>query len=243
MSAKKNLKRIGKQLYLSLTGGLNRSEFSIHGIKVHIPAEIDIRIRYFIARKRYENSEAALIREHLLPGDTVIELGGALGVISKVIRDQIGQDGLHIIVEPNPATIDICKTNAAHVNTQVIQAAVAYDASEVELSQDASLLDNRLVVSPDKNKDTFSVATTSLADLHEKAGGGRYSLVCDIEGAEGDLVSREPEALADCERLIMEVHPEYLLERGTTLEAMLSQLEALGFKKVSLARNALYMSR
>lgn len=237
------LKTFGKRVYLALTGGVDRTAFHIHGVTVQIPAEIDLRIRFFIARQRYENSEAALIRDHIPTGATVIELGGALGVISKVIRDQIGPEGTHVVVEPNPAIIDVCRTNAAHEKTQVVQAALAYDAENVQLSQDASLLDNRLVQDLRPGQASFTVPATTLSKLHAMAGGGRFSLVCDIEGAEADLVQGDTEALRHCDRIIMEVHPGYLEERGSSLDTLLGQLAALGFRQVSLAKNALYMTR
>lgn len=243
MSERMPLKTLGKLAYLALTGGIGRTAFSIHGVEVQIPREIDTRIRFFIARRRYENSEAALIRKHIPKGATVIELGGALGVISKVVRDQIGPDGTHIVVEPNPAIIDVCRTNAAHPKTHVLQAALAYGADEVELSQDASLLDNRLVDKPRPGQNSFRVPTTTLAALHKVVGGGRFSLVCDIEGAEADLTVHDPAAWAQCDRIIMEVHPGYIEERGSSLDELLGQLKDLGFTQVSLAKNALYMTR
>ncbi|WP_394196007.1 FkbM family methyltransferase [Litoreibacter albidus] len=239
----KGIKAFGKKAYLALTGGVNRTTFDIHGVQVFIPAHIDPRIRYFIARGRYENREAELIRQHLCEGDTVIELGGALGVISKVIRDQIGDAAQHIVVEPNPAVLDTCKINAGHSNTKVVQAAIAYGQTEVLLSQDASLLDNRLVEHPKSGQLSFSAPTTSLAALHDEIQQKRFKLVCDIEGAEGDLVRFDAETLSYCDSIIMEVHAEYLIDRGTTLEEMINQFKALDFKVISMEGNALYLSR
>lgn len=101
-----------------------------------------MKIRYIIARNRYENTEAKLVQQHLKHGDNIIELGGALGVISKVIRKQIGPKATHIVVEPNVDIIDICKINSDA--TEIINAAVAYNTKTVSMSKTASLLDNRV---------------------------------------------------------------------------------------------------
>ncbi|WP_299192045.1 FkbM family methyltransferase [uncultured Litoreibacter sp.] len=240
---KRRIKTFGKLVYLALTGGASRTRFPIHGVTVDIPADVDTRIRFFIARNRYENTEAALIRQHVVSGETVIELGGALGVISKVIRDQIGPEGTHVVVEPNPAIFDICTKNAGSgERTHMRRAAIGYGVDEVVLQQDASLLDNRVVEGAAAGANSFSVPTTSLKELHQLVGG-RFTLICDIEGMEGDLVAQDAETFAHCDKIIMEVHPQFLEQRGTSLETMIGQLEAMGFKQVSLEKWALYMTR
>lgn len=241
------LKHHGKQLYLALTGGVQRSAFSIHGVQVEIPSQIDTRIRFFIARGRYENAEAALVRAHVAPGDTVIELGGALGVISAVIRDQIGPEGQHIVVEPNEAVFEVCARNARSGDTlgrtQMVAAAIAYGTPKVTLVREASLLDNHVAAGRSDGQDSKDVPATSLADLHKTIGGERFVLVCDIEGAEVDLVENDALALAHCDKIIMEVHPAFMESRGKSLQMVLDGLSAMGFEQVSLERNALFMSR
>lgn len=242
----KRLKTFGKQLYLALTGGMHRARFAIHGVTVEIPAHVDTRIRFFIARGRYENAEASLVRQYINPGEAVIELGGALGVISAVIRDQIGPSAHHVVVEPNEAVFEICRNNATQTGAQhttMVAAAIAYGTPSVTLVREASLLDNHVSAGRGMGEDTIEVPATSLAALYAQLPADRFALVCDIEGAEIDLVENDAEALKNCDKIIMEVHPEFMETRGKSLQMVLDGLTALGFRQVSLEKNALFMTQ
>lgn len=238
---KQIFKTFGKNLFLSLTGGRLRTRFDIHGVNVYVPLSVGLKIRFIVARKRYETAEAALIRQELNHGDTVIELGGALGIISKVIRNQIGPDATHIVVEPNTDIIEVCKINAEA--TELINAAIAYDTKTVAMTNTASLLDNRVNGQTSQADNVQIVPAITLSSLVKKLDGKKYTLVCDIEGSEAQLVSKDPDAFKDCQKIIMEVHDEFIKQNGYELDDMIAQLAALGFAQISLEENALFMVR
>ena len=109
----------------------NEEVFSPHGISIKIPKDADVAIRYLLARGRpYEAPEAAMVRKYLTFGMNVIELGGCYGIISALIRKQIGPDARHIIVEADPSLAKICACNANLKNTNkladIVVAAVDY---------------------------------------------------------------------------------------------------------------------
>lgn len=236
---KQFFKTVGKNLFLTVTGGKYRTEFNIHGTSVYIPLSVGLKIRYIIGRKRYEKAEAALIRQELRHGDNVIELGGALGIISKVIRNQIGPEATHIVVEPNKDIIEVCRINAKA--TELINAAVAYGTKTVSMASTASLLDNRIDGQASQADNIHIVPATTLSSLVKKIDGKKYILVCDIEGSEAQLVSKDPEAFKNCQKIIMEVHDDFIKQNGYDLNDMIAQLTTLGFTQISLEKNALFM--
>ena len=109
----------------------NGDTFQAYGMDLIVPAIVDPNVRYILAKGRpYESEEAHFIQQVMANGHSVIELGGSLGVISRVIRRAVGADARHIIVEANPDLAPICADNAMRDAkdgaTILHQAAVAY---------------------------------------------------------------------------------------------------------------------
>jgi hypothetical protein len=61
----------------------------------------------------------------------------------------------------------------------------------------------------------ISVAAITLGGILDSAGFDRFSLICDIEGAEADLVSHELSLISDrADFVLMEIHPRILGQAG-----------------------------
>jgi hypothetical protein len=79
---------------------------------------------------------------------------------------------------------------------------------------------------------TLRVATVTLKEILRQFQFDRFTLICDIEGMEGELVRRESDILAKHVTLIViEVHPKLL--GNNTVEEMLVRLESIGFEIAS----------
>ena len=87
------MKQLQRRFYLWMRSAFGRSGefFSPHGIQVRVPQTSDLAIRYLLSKGRpYEEPEAKMVRRFLPEGTNVIELGGCFGIVSALIRDQIG---------------------------------------------------------------------------------------------------------------------------------------------------------
>ncbi|MGY8789588.1 MAG: hypothetical protein ACKVKR_04735, partial [Pseudomonadales bacterium] len=75
-----------------------------------------------------------MVKSFLGKNTNVIELGGSLGIISALIRNQIGPRAKHIIVEANRDLASICALNAKQNGevgaTEVVVAAIDYSGAE-----------------------------------------------------------------------------------------------------------------
>ena len=103
---------IRRNIQLELYRLIRGPSFAVHGVSVEVPRSVGIELRYNLMRERYENDEAELIRKYVSRGCNVVELGGSLGIVSRVIRDTIGPGAVHIVVEANPDLVEICAQNA-----------------------------------------------------------------------------------------------------------------------------------
>ena len=213
----------------------NEEVFSPHGISIKIPKEADLAIRYLLARGRpYEAPEAEMVHKYLTVGMDVIELGGCYGIISALIRKQIGPDAKHIIVEADPSLAKICACNANLENTNnladIVVAAVDYSgAKEIIFAPGPNAHAGRVANSGEAG---FTVPTTTLTEQVSKLSKNEYVLICDIEGAELDLFQNEQTALSRAYLLILETHPKIYPRKKLDYQEIKKNIEHLGFVEV-----------
>jgi hypothetical protein len=78
------------------------------------------------------------------------------------------------------------------------------------------------------SEDQVDVPATTLHQLLDDHGFRRCTLICDIEGAEVELVRREARTLSQCvETLIMEVHHRLVGDEASAV--LLETLHQAGF--------------
>ncbi|MEL6372676.1 MAG: FkbM family methyltransferase [Pseudomonadota bacterium] len=220
--------------YLDATGGA----FLFAGKPVELPPDTVLGLQYAVAQETYERAERDLIDAHLPADLPVIELGGCLGLVSSYIARRLALDVEHIIVEANPALLEICARNAhAHregVRAQVLHHAVAYGMDEVSFAVRANPHGSRLDDGATKGTRVTVPAVTLSALVAQTLGEGKpFGLICDIEGAEFDLVERDGAALAACQMAIIEVHPDVFEAQGRSLEAFLALAQDAGLKPIA----------
>lgn len=216
--------------------------FTIHGVEVRVPETVELGVRNALLRGRYETGEANAIRRHLRSGDTVIELGGSLGVISRVIRDMIGPEGWHVVVEANPRLIPVCTTNAQAgarpERTRVLHAALAYDCDRAHFQFGANAHIGRVHAAAAPG--LVEVPAVTLSTLASWLPAQTpFALVCDIEGAELDLFQQEVEVFHRVSIAIIEIHPEHFERRGCSEADFLALATARGLNCIWRSVNIL----
>lgn len=207
-------------------------DFMAHGLAVTVPKIVSPNIRYILAKGRpYEADEAHFIQQSLPSGMNVIELGGSLGVISRVIRRTIGQDAQHIVVEANPDLAPICRANAlCDVKpglTTVLEGAIAYSGDATIRFSRGETHHSGHIAGPDE-QDTFETPTLKLSDVLEKLPKDAvWSLVSDIEGGEMDLFLNEPpKTFEKLAYAVIEIHPDAFGAMGYCEDRFMAQLKA-----------------
>ena len=163
----------------------------------------------------YESAEARFVTRYLSAGRDVLELGSSVGAMGSLILRKLEPDRRLVAVEANPRLLPLLRRNLAHHadgrSFAVEHAAVCHPpgdgpAGEVELLLGASLTSRLPVGSEAAQGERAVVPAARLRDLVARHRLSRYSLVCDIEGAEAGLVLREHEALLACEQAVVELH-------------------------------------
>ncbi len=210
--------------------------YALDGARFTLPAWAD-DIKRNIRRGHYEAAERRLVIDYLNGGLPVVELGGAFGILSGVIARQLDAATPQIIVEANPVLVEYCRENAMAQRAPgapvtVVHGAIAYGAGkEVAFLQSGGFLGSRLARQGDTG--AIRVPALSLTQLlNAQLPDQDFELVCDIEGAEIDLVQNDAGALERCQLAIVEMHADAFAAKGSSEAAFLGMLAAAGLSVV-----------
>jgi FkbM family methyltransferase len=206
----------------------NRVEMSGLVFSVANPL-IHIRMKSTLADNSYEREERLLIERHLPADLPVIELGGAIGVVSCFTNRRLARPDQHVVVEANPLLIPTLSFNGSlnHCPFTVRHAALGYDSEEVDFYSGSTFLGGSLSA---VSRRSIRVPAITLERLLKETGFPTACLVADIEGAEATLVEREAEILRSRIRwFIFEFHP--LTLGSDRIDELFARLQSLGFRE------------
>ena len=198
-------------------------------------------LKYLLLTGKHEAPERTLIRRYLNRALPLVELGGALGVVSCIANAMLEVPSRHVVVEANPGLLQLLDDNRRRNGCEftVMHRAIGYGAPMLRFPVHADVLASSTFV---ENASTVEVQTTSLRAILDAHGFSRCSLVCDIEGAEIELVREEPAILRDhVDVLIMEVHERIVGQQH--VDAMLQSLQGLGFELIERVWDTVAMRR
>jgi FkbM family methyltransferase len=187
----------------------------------------------------YESAESRFVRRYLLTDCDAIELGSSLGIVSCHMRRRLITDRRLVCVEANLQLLPVLemtlRLNRCDENVTIIGGAIDYaagDHASVWFSPGASNVQGR--VAPAAEEGTQTVPALTLTGVIDRAGiDGDFTLVCDIEGAEAQMIAHEREMLARCRQIVVELHQTVV--NGQVIEPadlVASLVRCHGFKLV-----------
>lgn len=175
----------------------------------------------------YEQPEIALVKKYVQPDVPIIELGGCIGVVSCVANRLLANPSEHVVLEANPAVLDLLKANRDRngCSFRVEHAALGYASATVEFYINSGFMSGS---SFRKTEKKIAVPAITLAQLAAQSQFARFNLLADIEGAEIDLVEHESEVLSThVQRIMLETHPHIVGEAA--VNGMIDRLKSVGF--------------
>jgi FkbM family methyltransferase len=191
---------------------------------------------------RYEPQETTLLQQILRPGMTFVDVGANWGYFTLCAAHLVGGSGRVVSIEVDPRA---CRTLRANINRNklesvtVIEMAASDAAGVLQLHEyegaanefgNFGLIRAEATVS---SRRQFDVAASPVDDVLERAGIDQIDLLkMDIEGAEGRALTGLRRALGDrrIKFLLLEVHPQYLRDQGTSVERVFADLRSHGYR-------------
>ena len=214
--------------WIEITG----NRVTLDGLVFDLSArEIRTDLKSYFRRGEYEAGERRLAMKYLPRDKALIELGGCVGVVSCLINRCLEDPSRHWVLEANPAMLATLQlnrdTNGAAF--QVLNTAIAYAGRFADFEVNDAFVGSRVSRSPlDSVTSTIRVPATTLQALASDLGLDTFSIVCDIEGIECELVANEMSLLkTHVGWIVMEEHPRVVGDLA--FQKMHAALNAAGF--------------
>jgi FkbM family methyltransferase len=180
----------------------------------------------------HELDERFLLRRHLPRHLPIVECGGGLGVISCLANRTINNPYMHVVIEANPQMIPLLQKNC-NINSckfKIYNKAIFYENQSIEFSLDPGFVGSGI---HHDSGEKITVGTTSIKEMANTSGFEKFSLICDIEGSETNLVNNEFDILKDrVDFILIEFHPAIIGVRA--VDDIHSRLEHAGFILVEM---------
>lgn len=230
--------QVGKESFTRTLHSASDAIVSLLGNKVHLDScvlhvenpIISKQAKYELLSNYYEVQERKAVKAFLDPRLPVVELGGSAGLVACVTNKRLTKPNKHIVVEANALIVPTLRHNRSvnHCDFEILHAALGYGSDVVHFIQDTNYLGSRV----GSVGSTTSVKAVTLQGLQNTYSFNTFSLICDIEGGEEELLRHEPHILQKhVHTLIMELHPYF--SGWPKVHSLIGEIEALGFKRLS----------
>jgi len=204
---------------------------------IFIPAEwIELHKRGRVYLGLYEKNESILVRDYLDPNLDTIELGSGVGVVTSNICKVLNSGSRLVGVEGNPSLVSYASKNMHRFESTVLRS-IENGIVQGEFSKNKNrkfFIDkgdfqfSSSTVGP--NADEVVVQEIVLSDLLERNSYNEYQLVSDIEGAEYGILNDDSNALANCSRIVIELHECEIDGELISIDELRRMIESKGFK-------------
>ncbi|WP_333846833.1 FkbM family methyltransferase [Phaeobacter italicus] len=189
------------------------------------PDIVPPRVRKMLRAGTYEAKEAQAAQQLIKPGDVVMELGGGIGFMSTLVATKTEAASVHSY-EANPHLIPyIRRVHAANgvTNAYLTHAVLAPKAGKQTFYVRENFLASSLSAMEDEpHQEEVEVPALDMnaviAELKPSV------LICDIEGAEADLLPQMD--LSGLRAVLIETHPQWIGKEG--IRRLFACLDAAG---------------
>jgi FkbM family methyltransferase len=208
---------------------LRRRYYATQGFKYYLPSS-DLLVRGKCLRDEHEVNTRAMVKKHVRPDATVLDLGACSGIVSCVINRNLARKRHHLAVEANPEVIELLRTNRdlnscefliEHCMVSRHSEGEFYLAEDIFISSTSAMHGRRV-----------TVPVFSVEQLERKHDLTFDTLFMDIQGSEHEFLRENRDFLARCKTAIVEMHDPTVDERSESrslfAEASLKMIDAQG---------------
>jgi len=204
------------------------NEITLDGLRFDV-SDLSTKIRNRLLSGAYEAHEKKMCFDFLSQGDSVVEIGAAIGFIGLLCQKKLGLRN-YTSFEANPRTFQILKRNYElnGVEPRVWNMALAHADGFVDLDVGTDFWENSICYNNDSQNGvkTVRVPAGTLQTLLQVAGHKVNVLIIDIEGAEQFIdLGQIP---AEISKIIIELHPKVIGQE--TVYNIVASFIGLGFR-------------
>lgn len=190
-------------------------EVIIDNVKIKLRgAPYSFGIKLILNKGEYECPERNLLRSIDLNGETVIEMGGSIGILTAILANKVGSNGKVISVEASQRLTSYSKSwLEINQNIKVITGfgfPVLKVKSQIDIlkfDESGSSLVGQIVY---KNSNKNLNNESSIYDIQKISNLFNITptiLIIDIEGSEKIIIEQKPDFPSTIKLLLLELHP------------------------------------
>jgi len=196
-------------------------------------------VRTSIFKGTHESHERYLVAKYLKPGDRVLEIGAATGLVSLICAKHCGAENV-LSYEANEEMEALIRENFSLNSWQpnLVMKAVTVDGADVSFFISDNVYSSSLI---DRSDTIDGKQVTVVSDAFEKIieEFKPTALVMDVEGAEIDLLGNVD--LGGVKKVIVELHPHITGQDVT--DGLENRLAGLGFKNIETAHKTVFYQK
>ena len=184
----------------------------VDGSEFEIPRDLTWTSERGILISKNEPEERELVRKFIRSDDSVLEIGGCLGIVSCVTNKLLRDNTRHVVVEGNPFCIPaICRNREINRCGFLVENCALSNQRDVTFYLHPDYVMGGTTQSmmggyiPSRGNRSVRVPGRTLAELDTRYGPFS-ALVMDIEGAELDALEPAEEMLGKYRVVIIELH-------------------------------------
>ncbi len=214
--------------FVTRGAGISRS---IGGDAIRFPARWS---RYYEAG--YEPETFRFFHENIKPGDTVLDIGGHIGLFAVVTAKLVGSGGKVFTFEPTPFTRnvlqEVVKINGCAEIVEVRGEAVSSKRGETVFFDTGETLSNaNSLVKTELSKNEIPITLISVDEFVKEKGITVNCVKIDVEGGELDVLIGARETLLNQRPVVrLGLHPDFISQNGQSLEDIWQILTDFGQK-------------
>ena len=215
--------------------------FVLRGRRISLP--ISSPVFKEMAFSRHECPTTTVFLKHVLPGDTIWDVGANIGYYTCLAATLAGEEGRVVAIEPNPENFRLLSDNVAALrfhNVSLIRTALADYEGEAQMQNaDRVTSESSLVISGMGDSDRPNVVSVITGDILSTTHNAPLPdfVKIDVEGFEHEALRGLKGVLAHprCTKLFCEVHFALLERRGRTHggAGIISLLREAGFTDIN----------
>jgi FkbM family methyltransferase len=195
---------------------------------------------YSVFKNKQDAFEIELLKKHIKPGDTVLDIGANIGFYATILSDIAGEKGKIHCFEPDATNFNhLKKTTCNYKNIVINNKAVGPRTEKIRIYTSKELNVDHRTYKPEEYDQEIEIDAVSIDDYLK--GEKVQFIKMDIQGFEMEAMKGMKETLKNNPdvKMISEFWPYGLKKAGSSLRDYFILLKELNFKVEILKDNTL----